>query len=87
MTDAAERKRFLHAIKKCLSDAHEFFRDAMDELDEIGKGSVGTGMTPLVGGYAMKDSQDSYRAALINLDSAEKAMEPLAKRIKDGRVN
>jgi hypothetical protein len=87
MTDTDERKRFLHAIKKCLSDAHEFFLDAMDQLDEIGKGSVGAGMTPLVGGYAMKDPKDSYRAALIDLDSAKKAMEPLARRFKDGRVN
>ncbi|MFX1370024.1 MAG: hypothetical protein ACFFAY_15635 [Promethearchaeota archaeon] len=87
MTDTAERAKFLHAIKKCLSDAHGFFQDAMDELDEIGKGSVGTAMTPLVGGYAMKDPEDNYRVALIKLDAAEKAMQPLARRIKDGRVN
>lgn len=81
------RTRFLRAIKKCLSDAHGLFLDAMDELDEIGKGSVGTGMTPLVGGYAMKDSKDNYRAALIKLDAAEKSMEPLAKRFRDGRID
>jgi hypothetical protein len=87
MTDTTERAKFLHAIKKCLSDAHGFFRESMEELDEIGKGSVGTGMTPLVGGYAMKDPEDNYRVALINLDAAEKALQPLARRIKDGRVN
>ena len=59
----------------------------MDALDEIGKGSIGTGMTPLVGGYAMKDSKDFYRTALIKLDQAEKSMEPLAKRLNDGRID
>lgn len=77
----------MKAIKTCLSDAFGYFTDAMDALDEIGKGSVGTGMTPLIGGYAMKDSKDNYRTALIKLDSARKALKPLAKRIADERVN
>ncbi len=59
----------------------------MDSLDEIGKGSVGSGMTPLVGGYAIKDPKDQYRTALIKLDSAQKAMNPLTRRLKDGRVD
>jgi len=77
----------LKAIRKCLSDAHSFFQEAMDVLDEMGRGSVGVGMTPLVGGFAMKDSKGGYRTALISLDSAEKALQPLAVRLRDGRVN
>ncbi|NHJ13921.1 MAG: hypothetical protein EAX95_09590 [Candidatus Thorarchaeota archaeon] len=87
LIDTTERTRFLRAIRKCLSDAHSYLLDAMDELDEIGKGTLGTGMTPLVGGYAMKDPKDNYRTALIKLDAAEKSMEPLAKRFKDGRID
>ena len=59
----------------------------MDTLDEIGRGSLGVGMTPLVGGYAIKDPKENYRQALINLDSAEKALKPLITRYRDGRVN
>lgn len=59
----------------------------MDALDEIGKGSLGTGMTPLFGGFAMKDPKKSYRTALIKLDSADKALQPLKIRLRDGRVN
>ncbi|MGY5852624.1 MAG: hypothetical protein RTU92_03570 [Candidatus Thorarchaeota archaeon] len=87
MTEADDRPRVLRAIKKCLSDSFEFFSDAMDALDEIGKGSVGSGMTPLVGGYAIKDPKDQYRTALIKLDSAQKAMNPLTRRLTDGRVD
>ncbi|MGY5876700.1 MAG: hypothetical protein RTU30_13210 [Candidatus Thorarchaeota archaeon] len=87
MTEADDRSRVLRAIKKCLSDSFEFFSDAMDALDEIGKGSVGAGMTSLVGGYAIKNPKEFYRTALIKLDSAQKAMNPLTRRVQDGRVN
>ncbi len=87
MTDPDDRTRILHAIKKCLVNGDEYFENAMKSLDEIGKGSVGVGMTPLVGGYAIKDPKENYRAALINIDSAENALKPLIKRFKDGRVN
>ncbi|MCK5238915.1 MAG: hypothetical protein KAR33_05155 [Candidatus Thorarchaeota archaeon] len=59
----------------------------MDELDEIGQGSIGPGMAPIVGGYALPDPRKQYRAALISIDSAEKALNPLLKRLKDNRVN
>jgi len=87
MTDSIERPRILKAIKKCLVDGDEFFQKAMDTLDDIGKGSLGIGMTPLVGGYAMKDPKSNYRGALIEIDSAERALEPLITRFRDGRVN
>jgi hypothetical protein len=87
MTESTDRLRVLRAIKKCLVNADEFFENAMNTLDEIGKGSVGVGMTPLVGGYAIKDPKENYRAALINIDSAEGALKPLIKRFEDGRVN
>ena len=87
MKELEDRPRILRAIMKCLVNGDEYFENAMNTLDEIGKGSVGVGMTPLVGGYAIKDSKDNYRQALINLDSAEKAMKPLFIRYKDGRVN
>ncbi len=87
MTDTAERSRILRAIRKCLVDGEEYFQKAMDTLDEIGKGSLGVGMTPLVGGYAIKDPKSNYRSALIEIDSAERALEPLMTRFKDGRVN
>jgi hypothetical protein len=70
-----------------LVDADEYFVDAQDNLDEIYKGSVGVGMTPLIGGYAIKDPKDNFRQALIKVDSAEKALMPLIKRFRDGRVN
>ena len=82
-----ERDKFLRAIKKVLSDVHGHFIEAMDILDEIGEASVGTGMTPLMGGYAMKDPKENYRTARLVLEADKKSLEPLAKRIKDGRVN
>ena len=82
-----DRPRILRAIKKCLEDGDEYFEKAMDALDEIGKGSMGTGMTPLIGGYGMKDSKTHYRGALIEIDSADRALKPLTTRYKDGRVN
>ena len=87
LTDSKDRPRILRAIKKCLVDSDEYFRDAQDTLDEVYKGSVGVGMTPLVGGYAIKDPKSHFRQALIKVDSAEKALLPLIKRFKDGRVN
>jgi hypothetical protein len=87
MGENTREDKFLRAIKKVLSDVHGHFIEAMDVLDEIGVASVGTGMTPLMGGYAMKDSKNNYRKARIELDAAEKSLEPLAKRVRDGRVN
>ncbi|MFW9807446.1 MAG: hypothetical protein ACFFFK_12025 [Candidatus Thorarchaeota archaeon] len=87
MSEAEDRPRILRAIRKCLVDGDEYFEAAQNSLDEISKGSVGVGMTPLIGGYAIKDPKEHYRQALINVDSAEKALLPLTKRFKDGRVN
>jgi hypothetical protein len=87
MTDSTDRPRILKAIKKCLVDGDEYFQKAMDELDEIGRGSVGVGMTPLIGGYAIKNPKSYYRSALIEIDSAERSLDPLITRFKDGRVN
>jgi hypothetical protein len=87
MTESTDRGRILRAIRKCLVNADEYVENAMNTLDDIGRGSLGVGMTPLVGGYAMKDSKENYRQALINLDSAEKALKPLITRYRDGRVN
>ncbi|MFW9768139.1 MAG: hypothetical protein ACFFF9_06430 [Candidatus Thorarchaeota archaeon] len=87
MTESGDRNRILRAIRKCLENADEYIENAMEVLDEIGRGSLGIGMTPLVGGYAIKDSKENYRQALINLDSAEKALKPLITRYRDGRVD
>ncbi len=87
MTEVSDRPRVLKAIKKCISDAHEHFQEAMDALDEIGRGSLGAGMTSLFGGYLLKDSKRSYRTARLEIESAEKALYPLTKRFRDGRVN
>jgi len=87
MTNTDDRLRILKAIRKCLVNGEEYFQKAMDTLDEIGRGSIGVGMTPLVGGYAIKDPKSNYRGALIEIDSAERALEPLMTRFKDGRVN
>ena len=85
--DTTDRSKFLEAIKKCLSDASGFFQDAMDALDEIGKASTRTAMTGIFGGIILKNSEGNYRTAIINLDAAEKALHPLVKRVRDGRVN
>jgi len=87
MTETEDRPRILRAIKKCLVGGDEFFEAAQDALDEVSRGSVGVGMTPLVGGYAIKDPKNHFRQAVINVDSAEKALLPLIKRFQDGRVN
>ena len=87
MSKEIKRDLVLKAIKKCLSDAHDHFQDAMDTLDEIGRGSVGPGMAPLIGGYMMDNPEKRYRSALIEVDAAEKALKPLTKRIQDGLVN
>ncbi len=87
MNEFQDRPRILRAVKKCLSNAYDHIQDAMDALDEIGKGSLGAGMTSLVGGFAMKDPKEFYRSALIDLDSAEKALAPLMKRISNGMVS
>ncbi len=87
MTEVSDRPRILRAIKKCLSDSFDHFQNAMDSLDEIGRGNIGAGMSPLVGGYAMQDPKKKYREALIEVDSAEKALAPLVRRFNDSRVN
>ncbi|MCK4740517.1 MAG: hypothetical protein KAT22_03160 [Candidatus Thorarchaeota archaeon] len=87
MTEVSDRPRVLKAIKKCISDAHEHFQEAMDVLDELGRASLGAGMTPFFGGYLMKDPKDNYRTARIEVESAKKALYPLTKRFRDGRVN
>jgi hypothetical protein len=87
MSGEKERPRILRAIKKCLTDADQYFKEGMEALDEIGRSSIATGMTPLIGGYGMKDGKSEFRTAMIKVDSGEKALEPLVKRFKDGRVN
>jgi len=87
MTEVTDRPRVLKAIKKCLSDADEHFQKGMDFLDEIGRGSLGPGMTSIFGGYLLKDWKGYYRTARIEVESAERALYPLTKRFRDGRVN
>lgn len=87
MSEGEDRPRILRAIRKCLVDADEHFKDAQDNLDELFKGTLGVAMTPIIGGYAIKDPKNYFRQALIQVDSAEKALLPLTKRYKDGRVN
>ncbi len=87
MTEETDRPRILRAIKKCLDNGDDYLAKAMEALDEIGKGSMGVGMTPLIGGYGIKDSKSHYRGALFEIDSAERALIPLTARYKDGRVN
>ena len=87
MTEVSDRPRVLKAIKKCISDAHEHFQEAMDVLDEIGRASLGTGVTPFFGGHLLQDPKRNYRTARIEVESAEKALYPLTKRFRDGRVN
>ncbi len=85
--DEADRQRVLRAIKRCLSDAYEFFQEAMDTLDEIGRVPIGAGITPFVGGHLIRSPKEHYRRALIKLDAAERALRPLLTRFRDGRVN
>ncbi|MFO7835412.1 MAG: hypothetical protein R6V83_02065 [Candidatus Thorarchaeota archaeon] len=87
MSDDLPQKNILRAIKKCLSDTYAHFQEAMDILDEIGRGSLGASVTPIVGGYAMKDPKERYRKALIEVDAGEKSLQPLAKRFHEGIVN
>ncbi|MFX1482931.1 MAG: hypothetical protein ACFFCP_07050 [Promethearchaeota archaeon] len=87
MSESEDRPRILRGIRICLENSDKYFRNAMNSLDDIGTGSLGVGMTPLVGGYAIKDSKENYRNALINVDSGEKALRPLLNRYRDGRVN
>lgn len=82
-----ERTKTLDGIRRCLSDAQSLFQEVMDTLNEIGKGDFGMTLTPFVGGLAMKDPAKNFRNALIKLDSAEKVLQPLAVRLRDGRVN
>ncbi len=83
----SDRSKILKGIRRCLSDACSLFQETIDTLDRIGRADLGAGLTTLVGGYAMKNPQEDYRRALIILDSAEKALQPLAVRLRDGRVN
>ncbi len=81
-----EQTRFIRATKKCLSDAHRLFAETMEILDDMGRADLGVGMTPLIGGYGMQDPNKKYREALIKLDQAERSLEPLSRRIKDGTI-
>ncbi len=87
LKEQSDRQRVLGAIKTCLSNAYDKIQDAMDALDAIGDGSLGAGMTTIIGGYAMPNPKENYRSALIDIDSAEKALKPLIRRFNDGRVN
>ena len=85
MTD---RIRVLKAIRKCLIDTKTHFQEVMDILDEIGKPSASAQLGSfVVGGFFFPDKKEEFGKALIVLDSAEKTLEPLAKRFHDGRVN
>ena len=84
----SDRVKILRAIKKCLSDALASFQETMNILDKMGETSVSAGVsTPVIGGYLIRDDEKEYRKALITLDTAERALHPLAKRIRDGQVN
>ena len=84
----SDRVRVLKAIRKCLSDAMVFFEESMDILDEIAKPSASAQLGSfVVGGFFFADKDHEFGKALIKLDSAEKSLEPLAKRVRDGRVN
>ena len=87
MTEETDRPRVLRAIKKCLDDGDEFLAKAMDALDEIGKGSMGAGMTPLIGGYGMEDSKSNQTGQMFENDYTEPAFNTLSTRYKDGRAN
>ena len=84
----SDRGRVLKAIRKCLNDAMTFFQASMDILDEIAKPSASAQLGSIVvGGFFFPDKEHEFGNALIKLDSAEKSLEPLAKRVRDGRVN
>ncbi|MFW9912402.1 MAG: hypothetical protein ACFFEU_08015 [Candidatus Thorarchaeota archaeon] len=85
--DTSDKSKFLKAIRICLSDALGCFQEAMDALDDIGKASSRTAITGIFGGIVLKNSEGNYRTAIIKLDAAEKALFPLARRVRDGRVN
>jgi hypothetical protein len=64
------------------------FQESMDILDEIAKPSASAQIGSLmVGGFFFKDKEHEFGNALIKLDLAEKSLDPLAKRVRDGRVN
>jgi hypothetical protein len=85
MTD---RMRVLKGIRKCLINTITNFQDTMDILDDLGKVSASANIGSfVVGGYFFKDVDREYRKALIKLDSAERSLQPLVKRFRDGRVN
>jgi hypothetical protein len=42
-----------------LVDGDNYFQEAQDKLDEVGKGSMGVGMTPLIGGYCNQGPKGS----------------------------
>jgi hypothetical protein len=84
----SDRAKILRAIKKCLSDALTNFQETMLTLDEMSKTSTSAAVSTFIfGGNLMKIDEKEYRKALISLDAAERALLPLAKRIRDGRVN
>ncbi|MEM2143406.1 MAG: hypothetical protein QXQ81_09130 [Candidatus Thorarchaeota archaeon] len=87
MSEPNSREKFLRAIKKCLSDVDIHFQKAIDELDQVGRASLGLGMTPILGRYGIRDPSKHYTNALIELDLAEKSLQPLRKRLGDGTVN
>ncbi len=87
MTEVSDRPRVLKAIKKCISNANEHFQKAMDALDDKTRWSHRPVMTYMFGGYLTKDRKTNYHKASIEVASAEKALYPLTRRFRDGRVN
>jgi hypothetical protein len=83
-----DRVRVLKAIRKCLTDTKDSFQESMDILDEIAKPSASAQLGSfVVGGFFFQDKDHEYGNALIKLDAGENSLEPLAKRVRDGRVN
>jgi len=87
MTEVIDRPRVVKAIKKCISDAHEHFQEAMDALDDKTRWSLRPVLTSIFGGYLTKDRKANYHKASIEVALAEKALYPLTRRFRDGRVN
>ncbi len=87
MTEVIDRPRVVKAIKKCISDAHEHFQEAMDALDDKTRWSLRPVLTSIFGGYLTKDRAANYQKASIEGALAEKALYPLTRRFRDGRVN